>query len=180
MILCSPSWQCLPWGLTCLFQIFPLRSSKQTNVPFFLFWDDLKQWPGLQGGVDGGDLRADRRFLSGSDSHTALSTPQPCVWQGWHSYASLFHLGAQWEENRPCLPFQKLSFTQNLLTSPSWAGSLTTEVFLTGPGGVTWKEDWSQTNTPTHEAAVQELPSSAVTAHTGRKRPFLAIKNLCE
>lgn len=92
-----------------------------------------------------GDLRADRRFLSGSDSHTAQSTLQPCVWQGWHSYTNLFLLGAQWEEKRPCLPFQKLSFTQNLFTSSSWIGSLTTEVFPTGPGDVTEKEDWSQT-----------------------------------
>lgn len=40
MILCSPSWLGLPWGPTCLFQIFPLGSSKPANIPPFLFWDD--------------------------------------------------------------------------------------------------------------------------------------------
>lgn len=95
-----------------------------------------------------GDLRADRRFLSDSDSHTALSPPQPSVWQGWHSYTNLFFLGAQWEDKRPYLPFQKFSFTQNLLTNPSWAGSLTTEVFPTGPGVLQGNRIGVKTNIP--------------------------------
>lgn len=56
MILCSPSWQGLPWGLACLFQIFLLEAASQqisATPPPFLFWDNLKQCPELQRGVDG-------------------------------------------------------------------------------------------------------------------------------
>lgn len=129
----------------------------------------------------GRDLRADRRFFSGSDSHTALSTPQLSVWQGWNSYASLFLLGAQWKEKRPCLPFQKLSFTQNLLASPSWAGSLTTEVFLTGPGGVTGRGLESNQTLPPRKLQFRSFPSQ-LSQHTyreakgpsGHKKPLSA------
>lgn len=119
----------------------------------------------------GQDPTADRRFLSDSDSHTALSTPQNSVWQGWHSYTNLLLLGAQWEEKRPCLPFQKLSLTQNLLTSPSWACSMTTECFPQDQGVLQGKRIGVKPNTPTLEAAIRELHSSADTACTGRQSP---------
>lgn len=123
MILSSRSWQGLPRGPgargpACLLQTFPLGSSKPINILPFLFGDDLKQCSELQVAWMVGDKTWEwrGRFLSGSGPQTTLgaaapSTPVLAEWQRWHGHTNLILLGAQWEEERTCLPSQKLSLT---------------------------------------------------------------------